>query len=235
MFGMPNDVFGEQSSWMPMRIQQITTAVMLRVLLGDLRKLGLAKPDHRILESHPIINSQLLHYLQHGDVQAKPDVEKIEQDTVIFKDGSRKAVDLIILATGYGRQIPYLPEGSITYEGGHPQAFLRVFPPNHSEFFINGFIETNGGAYKFFDQMSQMITNGILAQIQNGAAWARLQSILEGSEPNLTGGVRYIGSDRHSGYVNAQAYNKAAKKLRKKMGWPEFAPGMFDSLRNRPK
>ncbi len=231
LFGMPIDVFGEQSSWMPLRIQQFTTAIMLRILLGDLRRLGLAKPDHRILETHPIINSQLLHYLQHGDLTAKPDVERVEGSHVLFKDGSRLEVDLIILATGYHRHVPYLPDEMLTFKGDMPDAYLRVFQPNHPELFITGFIETNGGAYKFFDQMAQMIAQGILAQIENGADWAKLQDILNKPEPNLSGGVRYVQSDRHSSYVNAQAFNRAAKKLRKTMGWPELETRMFDSIR----
>lgn len=233
LFGMPVDVFGAQSEWMPLRIQQFTTAIMLRILLGDIRKLGLGKPDHRILESHPIINSQLLHYLQHGDLKAKPDIEKIEGEEVVFKDGTRAGFDIIILATGYDRRIPYLQDGAITYDKVQPKGFLQVFQPDHPELFINGFIETNGGAYKFFDQMAQMIAQGICTQIKGGSKWKKLQSIVQGKEPNLTGGVRYVDSDRHRGYTNAKAYNKAAKKFRKTMGWPELDPGMFDSLRSR--
>ena len=234
LFGMPIDVFGAQSEWMPLRVQQFTTAIMLRILLGDVRKLGLAKPDHRILESHPIINSQLLHYLQHGDLKAKPDIEKIEGEAVIFKDGSRAGFDVIILATGYDRRIPYLAEGTITYDKVQPKGFLQVYQPNHPELFINGFIETNGGAYKFFDQMAQMIAQGIRTQIKGGSEWEKLQSIIQGKEPNLSGGIRYVDSDRHRGYTNAKAYNKAAKKLRKTMGWPELTPGMYASLTSRP-
>ena len=231
LFGIPIDVFGERSSWVPLRIQQFTTAMMLRVLLGDLRRLGLPKPDHRILESHPIINSQLLHYLQHGDLSAKPDIKRLERNAVVFKNGSREEIDLIILATGYDRRIPFLPEGAVTYQDGHPQAFLRVYQPKRPELFINGFIETNGGAYKFFDHMAQMIALNIRAQIDDGKGWQKLQGILRGPEPNLAGGVLYVASERHHGYVNASAFAKAVKHLRKQMGWPEFCPGTFDGIR----
>lgn len=222
LFGTPIDVFGEQSAWMPLRLQQFTTAILLRILLGDLRRLGLAKPDHRILESHPIINSQLLHYLQHGDLQAKPDIARLDERSVHFVDGTHLEVDLIVLATGYHRSIPYLPEGMVSYEGLHPKAYLNVFLPDHPELFLNGFIETNGGAYKFFDQMAQLIAQGIIAQKEDGEAWQTLQRILAEPEPDLTGGVRYLDSDRHSLYVNARAYLKAVKKLCRTMGWPNM-------------
>ena len=41
---------------------------------GDLTRFGLNPPDHKVLESHPIVNSQILHYLSHGDLIAKPNV-----------------------------------------------------------------------------------------------------------------------------------------------------------------
>ena len=76
-----------------------------------------------------------------------------------------------------------------------------------------------------------MIARGICTQIKGGSEWEKLESMIQGKEPNLTGGVRYVSSDRHRGYTNAQAYNKAAKRLRKTMGWPELTLGMFDSVR----
>ena len=115
----------------------------------------------------------------------------------MFKDGTRAGFDIIILATGYDRRIPYLQDGAITYDKVQPKGFLQVFQPDHPELFINGFIETNGGAYKFFDQMAQMIAQGICTQIKGGSKWKKLQSIVQGKEPNLTGGVRYVDSDRH--------------------------------------
>ena len=37
--------------------------------------------------------------------------------------------------------------------------------------------------------------------------------------PDLSGGVRYIDSDRHGNYVQHHAYLKALEKLRRQMGW----------------
>ena len=231
ILGKPLDVFGEQSKWMPLRIQQFTTALLLRALQGDLSKLGLQKPDHKILESHPIVNTQLIHYLQHGDIAAKCDIERFEDDKVIFRDGSREEVDLVVLATGYEHRIPYVEKGMIDYEDGHPVAFMRVFHRERPELFINGFIETNGGAYRFFDHMARMIAMGIKAQIENGTDWKRLQGILAGPEPNLTRGINYVNSGRHTSYVNAEAWFRAAEKLRRKMGWCKMEDSMFEGIR----
>ncbi len=100
VFGQPADVFGESSNWMPTWLSQLSLGFLLRLMVGDLRKVGLPKPDHRVFESHPIMNDQLIHNLRHGDVRAKGDIARLDGDFVEFKDGSRERVDLLVCATG---------------------------------------------------------------------------------------------------------------------------------------
>ena len=40
-------------------------------LVGDLTRYGLPAPDHELLASHPIMNTQVLHHLGHGDLIAR--------------------------------------------------------------------------------------------------------------------------------------------------------------------
>ena len=69
------------------RVAQPLLTGLLRFLVGDLRRFGLPAPDHRVLESHPIMNTQILHFLAHGDVAAKPDVVRLDGRRVHFADG----------------------------------------------------------------------------------------------------------------------------------------------------
>jgi hypothetical protein len=66
------------------------------LLNDDLRNYGLPKPDHKIFQTHPIMNTQILHYLGHGDCIAKGDIERLDGKDVVFKDGSREQIDLVI-------------------------------------------------------------------------------------------------------------------------------------------
>lgn len=220
IFGMPADVFGAQSKWMPMAMQQAIFGGLLRLLEGDLTRLGLQKPDHKILASHPILNTQILHFLQHGDLRAKPDIDYLSDAHVHFKDGSRTAIDLIVLATGYHWHLPYLNNEYFTWQHNRPQTFLKVFNPKHPSLFINGFIETNGGAYKLFDEMANLIAHTIDAQRKNTKSAQDIQQYIKGAEPDLSGKVRYVPSERHSGYTNSDAFIKAMAALRKTMHWP---------------
>ncbi len=223
IFGIPADVFGAQSSWMPIWLSQRIFGLMLRLLNGDLTRLGLQKPDHRVFESHPILNTQVLHYMQHGDLIAKPDIARLDGKDVIFEDGTRAQVDKIILATGYDWKLPYLDEACYEWQNSRPQTFMKIFNPAQPGLFINGFVETNAGAYKLFDEMALLIAKAIEAQAK-GAGRA-VQAYIEGSEPDLGGKVRYVKSARHTGYTNIDAYRRAMAAMRKRLGWPE--PAVF--------
>lgn len=221
IFGEPVDVFGSKSNWLPMRIQQRTFGALLRLINGDLTRLGLQKPDHKVLSSHPIVNGQLLHYLQHGDIQAKVAIERVNGNSVYFTDGSQVEVDLIIQATGYNWRIPYLNDSVFEWQNNRPQTFLKIFNKKHPNLFINGFVETNGGAYKLFDEMALLIAKTIEAQTIKPELAKRIQHFIEGPEADLSGSVSYVESARHTGYTNSDAYRAAMKDMRTQLGFPD--------------
>jgi hypothetical protein len=223
IFGMPADVFGAQSDWMPIKLQQFIFGGLLRLLNGDLTRLGLKKPDHKILSSHPILNTQLLHYLQHGDIKAMQDIDYLSGNSVVFKDGRCIEVDKIILATGYQWKIPYIADSFFDWKSNRPQTFLKIFNPKHPSLFVNGFIETNGGAYKLFDDMAYLIAKTVDAQINEPDQAQLINTYIKGKETNLGGSVSYVHSDRHEGYINSNTYKLAMKAMRKKMGWTELS------------
>jgi cation diffusion facilitator CzcD-associated flavoprotein CzcO len=231
IFGMPADVFGAQSNWMPMKLQQIIFGGLLRLINGDLSRLGLMKPDHKVLSSHPILNSQLLHYLQHGDIKAMPDIEKLNGHTVHFNNGEEIEVDKIVLATGYDWKLPYLSEQFFDWKSNRPKRFMKIFNPKHPSLFINGYIETNGGAYKLFDDMAYLIARTIEAQRTDKAKAERIEQFINGAEPDLSGNVRYVSSNRHEGYTNSGAYSKAMQTMRKTFGWDAADEAFFDKAK----
>ena len=51
-----------------------STAGCSRLFTGDPVRFGFPKPDYKIYESHPIVNTLILHHLGHGDVRVRRDV-----------------------------------------------------------------------------------------------------------------------------------------------------------------
>ncbi|WP_299698584.1 NAD(P)-binding domain-containing protein [uncultured Tateyamaria sp.] len=231
IMGKPADVFADSGPNLPLWLSQRIFSGILKVLNGDLTRLGLPKPDHRVLESHPIVNSQLLHYLGHGDILAKGDVERLEGKHVVFKDGSREEVDVVICATGYEWKVPYVDPSLFSWKGNRPDNYLHMFSRANSQLFGLGFTETNGGIYKLFDGMADLIGRTILAQRDDAVTWAKLRARMQSHVPDLSGGIRYVESDRHATYANIDALKREFRNLRKHMGWHEPEAGYFNKAK----
>jgi len=220
IFGVPADVFAARSNWMPFGLRRAMFESLLRLWHGDLTRLGLKAPDHRVLASHPIINSQLIHHLQHGDIAARPDIERLRGETVVFSDGRRECVDLIIYATGYRYSIPYADASLFDWDGNKPDLAYTVFNRRNPTLFAAGFTEMNAGGYYIFDEMTALIADAIAMERDRPDAWKTAWRSL--TDPiDLSGPLQLIPSDRHAGYVDMDTFLRSTRVLRQKLGWAD--------------
>jgi cation diffusion facilitator CzcD-associated flavoprotein CzcO len=114
---------------------------LIDAIVGDLTRYGLPAPDHAALASHPIVNTQIIHHLSHGDITAKPDVARFTSQGAVFADGSEERIDPAIFATGYDYRIPFVEESLFEWRQGHPQLYLNVFNRAVDSLYVLGFIE----------------------------------------------------------------------------------------------
>lgn len=205
IFGMPADVFGQSGPHLPARVEQIVFQPLLRLLVGDLRRFGLPRPDHRLFETHPVLNSQILHSLSHGDVTPKPDIRSFDGLCATFADGSSEDVDLVILATGYRKALPLLPE-SLYREGDVSSLFLNVFHRQHPDLSVVGFFETDAGSFPVIDRQCELIAKVWRARRESKERLLTFERAMQGPAPDLGGGVRYLALERMANYVRMRPY-----------------------------
>ncbi|WP_308798264.1 flavin-containing monooxygenase [Agromyces silvae] len=222
LFGKPADT----TEHLPIWLERLLYRVFAPIVIGDVRRWGLPRPEHRLFESHPLINTQLLHYLQHGDITAKPGIGRFEGGEVVFTDGTREAVDLVMFATGYDMSIPYLPHEYLDWVGGRPKMYLNAFAPRPGLFGLS-YIEVNSSAYTLFDRIAHLVAEHLSDIRTDPARAARLRHIVATETPDLSGGIRFVGSDRHATYVEVRAFRRELRRLASRMGWDDLEPGRF--------
>ena len=203
---------------------------LIDTLVGDLTRLGLPAPDHDALSSHPIMNSQVLHHLAHGDLIAKPDVDHLTKDGAVFVDGTSEPIDLILMATGYEYRIPFIDPELLVWKSGHPQLYLNVFSREVDSLYVLGFIEFADAAYKRFDEMAQLVAMDIRAR-ETGIHRGELDALKANDHPDLRGGINYIDSPRHANYVESHAYQTYLAELRDRFGWFDVDERTYDAQR----
>jgi hypothetical protein len=230
LFGIPTDVFiNSQLPPPPGIVVPQDASELLDALVGDLTRYGLPAPDHAALTSHPILNTQVLHYLSHGDLTACADVAALTEDGVRFTDGRTEQVDLVLLATGYEHRVPYVDPALFDWTGARPDLYLNTFHRTLDGLYVLGFVEFADAAYQRFDEMAQAIVADMHAR-ETGEHWDLLRSLRRDAHPDLRGGIPYVDSPRHTNYVETHAFQQALAEHRDTLGWP--APS--DSSYPRP-
>src|SRR5205823_2929204 len=139
IFGRPSDALVRTNPHIPLRIQRAFARVLPRLTSGRMEDFGLPKPNHRFLEAHPTLSSELLLRLGSGDAKAKPDVAELLGDRVRFADGTVEEVDAIVYATGYNISFPFFDPKFISAPGNVLPLYKRMFKPGLDDLCFIGF------------------------------------------------------------------------------------------------
>ena len=214
LFGKPIDRCGERlHRWhLPLWMRRWIASLSLRIAMGNPHCYGLPSPDHRLFETHPIINSQLPYFLGHGLIRTKPDVKSLTGDRVQFIDDSEEKIDIIIYATGYKLSFPFIDNEYLNLREGCPDLYLNVFHPHYDNLFFIGLIQPNGGIWGLADYQSQLVANFISAMESDPQTVEWLRHAKLSQRPKINGGIRYIESPRHRIEVEYFDYRKILQK-----------------------
>ncbi len=206
--GRPIDTFGGKVR-LPRLVKQRLDAGLVRAVVGRPSDYGLPDPDHRMYESHPVVNSLVLHHLGHGDIRPRPDVADAEGSTVHFTDGTHGDYDLVLLATGYQLDYPFLDRSLLNWPEAAmaPQLYLNVFHPHLDGLLVMGMIEATGLGWEGRNQQARLAA-GYLRHREAGTAAAGYFDRLrrERATERVDGGYDYLELARMAYYVNKEAY-----------------------------
>ncbi|SDT14722.1 Predicted flavoprotein CzcO associated with the cation diffusion facilitator CzcD [Halopseudomonas xinjiangensis] len=206
--GRPVDTLGGKLK-MPRPLKQRFDAGLIRMIIGKPSDYGLPDPDYRMYESHPVVNSLILHHLGHGDIKPRRDVARMDGRTVHFSDGESAEYDLILLATGYLLDYPFIAREHLNWplDRDAPQLYMNVFHPEHNNLFMMGMIEAAGLGWEGRNQQARLVALYIQQQRASTAAATRFNQLKrERARVTLDGGYQYIKLARMAYYVNKDAY-----------------------------
>ena len=212
--GRPIDTLGGKLK-LPRPIKQRIDAAMIRMIIGKPSDYGLPDPDYRLYESHPVVNSLVLHHLGHGDIKPRRDIQAIDGKTVTFTDGESAEYDLILMATGYLLDYPFIDRMHLNWPAGHdaPQLYMNVFHPQYDNLFMMGMIEAAGLGWEGRNQQARLVALYIHQHQQRSQAAEAFDKLKrERACVTLNGGYRYIKLARMAYYVNKEVYLETLKQ-----------------------
>jgi len=211
--GKPTDTLGGKIK-LPRRVKQWLDAKLIKMVVGKPSDYGLPDPDYRMYESHPVINSLVLHHIGHGDLTPRSDIQLMQGHSVTFSDGSTADYDLILLATGYKLHYPFIDRSHLNWSGGDaPELYLNVFHPEHDNLFVMGMIEATGLGWEGRNEQAEMVALYIKGLAQDAESARQLQQTKKShARDKVDGGYGYLQLERMAYYVHKDSYLKAVRK-----------------------
>ncbi|WP_433049691.1 flavin-containing monooxygenase [Dactylosporangium sp. CS-033363] len=166
---------------LPTKVRQWLLHRTINMTVGDLTRFGLPKPEHGILEMHPLVNSQLPYYLGHGDVVAVPDIKHFESHDVVLADGRVIDPDLVVMATGYLPKFDFLaPELLSADAAGRPRLALQLLSRTHPTLAVAGLLQPDSALFTLSHWQAVFIAQWLrvldAAPDRAQAVWARLRT-----------------------------------------------------------
>jgi cation diffusion facilitator CzcD-associated flavoprotein CzcO len=201
---------------MPNLVRRHLTEAILWLLQGPPARYKLPAPDHHIDQAHPTMSDDIPRLSAHGRLIAKPEIERYDGREVIFKDGSREQVDLIVFGTGYRIAFPFLDDQIVNDAQGRPNFAMFAFHRQFDNLFAAGLVQANGSIWRLADYQGALMARFIQAQdLDPGKAhWFRKErDAARAASPG-----QFVASDRHILETNYFVYRRQLKRLIRKFG-----------------
>lgn len=157
LFGRPADATGALLAALPWRMRQRIAETMLRVAVGTPQSYGLPAPAGGLFQNHPTISDTILHRLTHGEVVARPGIERFDGSRVHFVDGTSDEVDVIVWATGYRVTMPFLSDRWIGGDAEAMPLYQRVFHLDDPSLAFVGLMQSTGAALPVVEAQAKLV------------------------------------------------------------------------------
>lgn len=149
---------------LPIFLQRAILKTIVRFSIGDYRRYGLQRPNHKMFERHPAFGTDLLNAIRLGRVTPRPGIEKADGNTITFVDGTTGTYDLVIAATGFYASFPFLPEGLVKVENNVVQVYGGAFPAGLRGLYIVGWAQARNGFGRVVTPLAELYAHIIKMQ-----------------------------------------------------------------------
>jgi cation diffusion facilitator CzcD-associated flavoprotein CzcO len=157
LLGQPLGKLVKTSPYLPLRVQRWLARPLPYLASGRMEDFGLPRPNHKFLEAHPTVSSELLLRLGSGDAVAKPNVAELQGDRVRFEDGTTEQIDAIVYATGYKITFPFFDPDFISAPENRFPLYKRIFKPGIDDLAFVGFAQTVPTLFPFVELQSKLV------------------------------------------------------------------------------
>jgi dimethylaniline monooxygenase (N-oxide forming) len=202
------------STYLPMSVRRFFFNRLLKTAIGEMTDYGLPKPDHKLLEAHPTVSSELLPRIGHGDIAVKPNIDRFAGGRAVrFADGSEEEVDLVVYCTGYRIEFPFIDEGVFAAVDNRMPLYKRAVSVENPGLYFLGFVQPLGPVMPIAEAQAEWIADLLSGRAALPSATEMRQEIVDYERWMKK---RFIASKRHTIEVDFHPYLREIGKERKR-------------------
>ncbi|MDP9138866.1 MAG: NAD(P)-binding domain-containing protein [Pseudomonadota bacterium] len=202
MLGVPADK-GKQSPWLPLSLQRAFGRAVYRIVMGRPEDYGLPKPDHRLYESHGTVSDTFPGYVAAGDIAMRPAIERLDGGHVVFTDGRREAIDVIVWATGYNVSFPFFDPDFLEVRDNRLPLYKRMIRPGIDNLFFLGLLQSSITVVAVAERQAKWLASHLAGDLALPGV-ADMRQAISADEKRHQG--RYYASARHTMQVDQDIY-----------------------------
>jgi hypothetical protein len=197
--GQPGDKFFKTSPHLPLSWQRKAAQLLAPIAGADPTKYGLPPANHKLFEAHPTQSVELPLRLGSGDVTPKPNVTRLDGDTVHFDDGTSDTFDVIVYATGYNITFPFFDPEVVSAPGNQIRLYKRMFKPGTENLVFIGFAQAIPTLFPFVECQSRLLAAYAVGKYALPAA-AEMERVIDADQQIHAG--HCVDSPRHTQQVD---------------------------------
>lgn len=215
ILGKPTDTLSKPPlTSLPLFIQRIILSLTLWIARGKQEDYGVPKPKRKLLQEHPTVSADILNMTGHGKITFKPNIQSLENDNVVFEDGSEEMIDVIIYATGYKVSFPFFDSAFISAKDNQLGLYHFVVHPDHEHLYFIGLIQPLGAVMPLAELQAKWVAKLITGQVKLPSV-SEMHKKIKRSLAKMS--KRYIDRPRHTLQVDVYPYTATLNREMKKM------------------
>jgi hypothetical protein len=139
---------------------------------GNPRDYGAPEPDPDIFTAGHSLCQDYLDQVAAGQISCRPAIESVHGHTLTFTDSTTEQVEVLLMATGYELDVPYLPDDVWAVAGPDLRLHLRTTHPALPGFAVVGLFLAQGPYFPMLELQAMLVaatwTGGLPARTDPG-------------------------------------------------------------------
>ena len=158
VFGIPLTDISEMLNrpWFPAKLRQRILASLIRMVHGNMKDYGFKSVTKPV---HPTSSGSVINDIAYNRISVKQGIDRIDGTTIHFVDGTHEAFDVLIGATGYVTDLPFISADLVPVKDGAIDLYKRIVPPEWPGIYFIGFIQPNTGLPKAFEAQCRWLVD----------------------------------------------------------------------------